>query len=106
MPEITPTRNFRLYGRHRIPRSHRRVMLVLLTGAGRLSGYPICRAAMTGPGTVYLVLERMEKRGWVAGEWETPDPLPGDRPRRRFYRLTPEGRSAVMELLGLEEAGA
>ena len=100
MPEITPTRNFRLYGRHRIPRSHRRVMLVLLTGAGRLSGYPICRAAMTGPGTVYPVLERMEKRGWVVGEWEERS---DGHPRRRFYRLTPAGRNNILELLGLEE---
>jgi DNA-binding PadR family transcriptional regulator len=95
----------RPYGRVRIPRSHRRVMLVLLTGASRLSGYPIGRAAMTGSGSVYLILARLERLGWVSSEWETPNPLPDGSGRRRFYELTPEGRRRVLEVLGLGEDG-
>ncbi len=95
----------RPYGRRRIPRSHRRVMLVLLTGASRLSGYPISRAAMVGSGTVYIVLGRLERLGWVVSEWETPNPLPEGKARRRFYRLTPDGRRQVLAVLRLREDG-
>lgn len=80
-------------------RGARRVMLVLLSGAPRLSGYPISRAGMVGSGTAYPALARMEKLGWVEGEWETPNPLPEG--RRRFYRLTDEGRERVTDILGL-----
>jgi PadR family transcriptional regulator, regulatory protein PadR len=79
-------------------------MLVLLTGAAGLSGYPISRVAMARSVSVYAVLDRLENRGWVIGEWEDrPDGVLGN--RRRLYRLTPEGRTAVMELLGLKENG-
>jgi DNA-binding PadR family transcriptional regulator len=85
--------------RRRVPRSHRRVMLVLLTDAANLGGYTICRAAGIGSGSAYPALARLEKLGWLDSEWETPEPV--NRPRRRFYRLTPDGRAHVMELLGL-----
>jgi DNA-binding PadR family transcriptional regulator len=78
-------------------------MLVLLTGAPRLSGYPISRAAMVGSGNVYLILARLERLGWVSSEWETPNPLPEGAGRRRFYSLTLEGRKRVLEVLGLED---
>lgn len=87
----------------RLTRKNRRVLLVLLSGATDLSGYPICRAAMTGSGTVYYLLWRLEDAGWVASEWGpvfTDDGL-----RRRFYRLTPYGRQQAYELLGLEAPG-
>jgi DNA-binding PadR family transcriptional regulator len=77
-------------------------MLVLLSGASGLSGYPISRAAMVGAGTVYLILDRLENLGWVEAEWEVRD---DDRPRRRFYRLTTGGRARVLEVLGLREDG-
>jgi DNA-binding PadR family transcriptional regulator len=86
-----------------VPRSHRRVMLVLLSGAARLSGYPISRAAMTGAGHVYIALGKMERLGWVTGEWETPDPLPEGAGRRRFYQLTLVGRVNVLAILGLQD---
>jgi PadR family transcriptional regulator PadR len=91
------------YGRRRVPRSHRRVMLVLLSGARELSGYPISRAAMVGAGSVYIVLAHLEGLGWVSSEWETPNPLPPGNGRRRFYRLTPFGRERMLDLLGLKE---
>jgi PadR family transcriptional regulator len=83
-------------------RRMKRVLLVLLTGAPELSGYPICRAAATGPGSVYPELTRLERAGWVASEWEKGRP-PGQ--RRRFYRLTPYGRRAAFRVLGLIDPG-
>ncbi len=85
-------------------RRQRRILLVLMTGAPRLSGYPISRLAQTGTGTVYPTLARLEKLGWAYGEWETPNPLPPGNGRRRFYQLTPFGREKVAGLLGMEEA--
>jgi DNA-binding PadR family transcriptional regulator len=83
--------------RRRVPRSDRRVMLALLSGAANLSGYPLARAAQVGYGRVYVILDRLENAGWAAGEWG-----PGaEGKRRRFYRLTADGRTRAMTILGL-----
>lgn len=87
----------------RTARGERRVLLVLLTGASRLSGYPISRAAQVGAGHVYVILAGLERRGWATSDWEDGKP---EGQRRRFYRLTPEGRTGAMELLGLETEGS
>lgn len=50
-------------------------------------GFKICERASLGPGTVYPILDRLERMGWVAGSWET-----GREPRRRFYEMTAAGR--------------
>jgi PadR family transcriptional regulator PadR len=84
---------------NRVPRSRRRVLLVLLSGAPELGGYTIARAAMTGYGKVYVILDHLERLGWVESDWESPEPL--NRPRRRFYRLTGEGRMRALAALGL-----
>lgn len=95
--ETVRQRNRRLYGKPRVPRSHRRVMAALLATDG-LSAYPLSRLAQAGSGSVYVTLWRMEDRGWVNRErTERPDALP-----RFSYALTPEGRAAVTLLLGLE----
>lgn len=85
-------------------RKDRRVLLVLLAGAGELSGYPISRAAQVGSGHVYTILGRLERLGWVESDWQQ-DPPAGQPGRRRFYRLTARGRSGAMMALGLKESG-
>lgn len=87
-------------------RRQRRVLLALLSGLPRLSGYPLCQMSQAGPGTVYPLLARLERLEWVSSEWETPNPLPPGRGRRRFYALTLEGRRNVARLLGMEETDA
>lgn len=52
-------------------------------------GYRICEETGLGSGTVYPILERLEKANWIAGRWETGQPE--DRPSRRFYSLTDTG---------------
>src|SRR6476619_5319379 len=42
-------------------------------------------------GALYPLLYRLEKRGWIQGRWVEK---PGQR-RRRFYRLTAEGRRVL-----------
>ena len=44
--------------------------------------------------SLYPVLFRMEKRGWIKGKWVEKD---GTR-RRRFYRLTPAGKKALSKM--------
>jgi len=51
----------------------------------------------SGP-TVYGVLDRLEDRNWIEGSWEEQGPS-SNRPRRRFYRLTPQGASGLHDLL-------
>jgi PadR family transcriptional regulator, regulatory protein PadR len=85
---------------NRVARSHRRVLLVLLSGAPELGGYTIARAAMTGYGRVYGILARLERLGWAESDRESPEPL--NRPRRRFYRLTGDGRLQALAALGLK----
>lgn len=80
-------------------RRTKRVLLVLLTGATNLSGYPISRAAGVGSGGVYVTLARLERAGWVGSRWGAPN-AKGD--RRRFYHLTVQGRALAIGLLGLE----
>lgn len=41
--------------------------------------------------SLYPLLYRLEKRGWIQGKWTEKA---GQR-RRRFYRLTPEGRKVL-----------
>lgn len=41
--------------------------------------------------SLYPLLYRLEKRGWIQGRWVEKA---GQR-RRRFYRLTPEGRKVL-----------
>jgi PadR family transcriptional regulator PadR len=41
--------------------------------------------------SLYPLLYRLEERGWLQGRWVEK---PGQR-RRRFYRLTPEGRRVL-----------
>lgn len=42
-------------------------------------------------GTLYPALHRLEKRGWIEGEWGRSE---AGR-RARFYSLTPSGRQAL-----------
>lgn len=50
---------------------------------------------MTGrpAGSVYPILERLERIGWIESEWEDEPTRSG--PRRRLYRLTLEGAEAA-----------
>jgi PadR family transcriptional regulator PadR len=74
------------------------LVLACLDGRDR-HGYELARLIETRSGgrlsfqaaTLYPLLYKLEKRGLVQGRWIEK---PGER-RRRFYRLTPTGRSAL-----------
>lgn len=55
-----------------------------------------------GPGTLYGAVKRLDRRGWIE-EIDPPAGEDGDG-RRRFYRLTGQGREAASaEVARLEE---
>jgi transcriptional regulator len=66
---------------------------------GQEHGQGIARAiqSMSGDellvdhGSLYPALQRLEAKGWVAGEWGTSD----NNRRARFYRLTPAGKKQL-----------
>lgn len=73
------------------------VLRVLLGASTPVWGLAIIRDAGRPPGSVYPILDRLERAGWIAGEWEHDEARSG--PRRRYYRLTaggvPAARAAV-----------
>jgi PadR family transcriptional regulator PadR len=77
------------------------VLEVLISALGSdsdLHGWAIMKAAKRSGPTVYGVIDRLEDMGWITGQWEAQNPEP-NKPRRRFYRLTPTGRVEATELL-------
>jgi DNA-binding PadR family transcriptional regulator len=51
-------------------------------------------------GTIYPILARLEQAGWVDSAWEDPAAHEAARrPRRRFYRLTPDGAEQARDAL-------
>jgi PadR family transcriptional regulator PadR len=46
------------------------------------------------PNTMYPLLRRLEERGWIEGRWEHPE-----RRTRRYYSLTPDGRTEYERLV-------
>src|SRR5215831_15652542 len=56
-----------------------------------LYGLQLGQTAGLPSGTVHPILARLEKIGWLESRWEDTDPHQQGRPRRRYYRLTPDG---------------
>src|SRR5258706_9509707 len=54
-------------------------------------GLEIGRLAELPSGTIHPILARLEGYGWLESHWEDLDPAREGRPRRRYYRLTPDG---------------
>jgi DNA-binding PadR family transcriptional regulator len=54
-------------------------------------GYELMRAAGISNGTLYPILDRLQKAGWLRDGWEDIDPSAAGRPARRHYRLTDSG---------------
>ncbi|MCU7726254.1 PadR family transcriptional regulator [Actinoplanes sp. KI2] len=54
-------------------------------------GLQISQAAGLATGTIHPILARLEGLGWLESRWEEIDPVKEGRPRRRYYRLSPDG---------------
>lgn len=65
---------------------------------GHRYGFDVMDATGLPDGTVYPILRRLEKRGLVAGHWESETRARAEqRPARRYYRLTAAGEAAADE---------
>lgn len=70
-----------------------RVLALLLKAhGGRSYGMELIESADVSAGTLYPMLTRLEKIGWLTSEWEDVDPAVVGRPARRYYSLTGLGR--------------
>ena len=65
-------------------------------------GFELMESLGISSGTLYPILARLEREGWIEGCREDIDPSVAGRPPRRNYRLTGEGlvlaRNALAEL--------
>ena len=80
------------------------VLEALLGPDEELYGYKLATRSGRKTGVVYPILDRLETAGWIDSAWEREER--GERgPRRRFYRLNPDGVAAARKLL-IERRGA
>jgi PadR family transcriptional regulator, regulatory protein PadR len=75
------------------------VLAVLVWSPEDLHGFALAKAAGRPTGSVYLILSRLEEAGMVDSYWESVNTQNEGRPRRRFYRLNPDGLNAAREIL-------
>ncbi|ATE56348.1 MULTISPECIES: PadR family transcriptional regulator [Actinosynnema] len=74
------------------------VLEALLEPDQELYGLKIAKMIDRPTGSVFPILARLEDLGWVVSEWEQADPVSRG-PRRRFYRLSPEGLAEARAML-------
>jgi PadR family transcriptional regulator, regulatory protein PadR len=78
---------------------------LLSSGRIELSGADISRSTNLASGTLYPILFRLERAGWVESRWEEEEPRALGRPRRRLYQVTALGaRNANAAVKDLEPA--
>ena len=66
--------------------------------ADEFSGADVQKRSGLASGTLYPILLRLESAGWFLSRWENIDPASAGRPRRRLYRLTPNGLARASEI--------
>jgi PadR family transcriptional regulator PadR len=63
-------------------------------------GLELCKATRLSSGSLYPILARLEKEGWVSSRWEDPQRQETEhRPRRRYYSLTADGVAGIHTLI-------
>ena len=102
VPEETPRGDARRSIERELKRGSLELIVLHLLGPGERYGYEIVTtlteqtdgALEVSDGTLYPVLYRLERGGYVAVRWETPARgVP-----RKYYRLTPAGEDELARL--------
>jgi transcriptional regulator len=84
-----------------LKRGSAELLILSLLDARPRHGYDLSKLIETRSGgalkfhldSLYPLLYRLEERGWIKGSWvEKPDER-----RRRFYKLTPEGKRVLAQ---------
>jgi PadR family transcriptional regulator PadR len=66
-------------------------------------GLEIAREAGLPTGSIYPILARLERAGWLTSAWEQLDPVAEGRPPRRYYRLSTAGAERAHNELALAQ---
>ena len=64
-----------------------------------LYGLQLSEAAGLATGTIHPILARLEGLGWLESRWEDIDPAAQGRPKRRYYKLSPDGAERARHAL-------
>lgn len=76
--------------------SHTSALILQTISAGYMYGFDIMEATGLPSGTIYPALRRLEEDAFIRGNWEDgKTALNNDRPRRRYYRLTSQGKDVL-----------
>lgn len=62
-------------------------------------GLELCDLVGLPSGTMYPILARLERVGWLDSDWEDAVLITDGRPRRRFYRITEDGAEQARDAL-------
>ncbi|MGH8901509.1 MAG: tetratricopeptide repeat protein [Egibacteraceae bacterium] len=62
-------------------------------------GFKISKQAGLAAGSLYPILARLERIGWLCSMWEESEPHRRGRPRRRYYQLTDVGLERVRQAI-------
>lgn len=71
------------------------VLRTLAVADVKLCGANISAASGVAPNSCYQILRRLEREGWLQGEWEAGDPHQLGRPLRYLYQLSAPGREQI-----------
>lgn len=70
-------------------------VLAAMLAIGSAYGGVLMKETGLASGSLYPILDRLERAGVITGSWEDVDPSEAGRPRRREYVLTPSGRATA-----------
>ena len=77
--------------------SHTAALILQTIRSGYIYGFDIMDVTGLPSGTIYPALRRLENESLVSGDWEDIKiALRQDRPARRYYKLTRQGKDALM----------
>ncbi|MCU1218928.1 MAG: putative transcriptional regulator [Candidatus Angelobacter sp.] len=77
--------------------SHTSALILQTIRSGYIYGFDIMDVTGLPSGTIYPALRRLENESLVRGDWENSKiALRQDRPPRRYYKLTRQGKDALI----------
>lgn len=79
--------------------------VLVRAGTDEILGLTVVELVLRTPATTYQQLQRLRAAHWVTSRWETEAEIaarganPDTAPRRRYYRIAPNVRPLMVELL-------
>ncbi len=79
--------------------SHTAAMILQAIHAGHIYGFSVMEMTGLPSGTVYPAMRRLERDGLIVSRWEQQSVADaGQRPLRKYYKLTRTGRATLQVL--------